>query len=71
MTAIKHCDCYGHQIVTAGGFAYVWEGAEPLKVGDKVWLPGPWFSPSDWIGEVESLGTTYTGPLRSVLRRAD
>jgi hypothetical protein len=61
----------GRQVVTINNrLAYVWRGNEPLKVGDKVWLPGNWTTMNhEFTGEVTSLGSAYDGALMPVLRR--
>jgi hypothetical protein len=68
----------GNQIVqvwigTTGGIAYTyeWPGAEPLKVGDKVIVPGNWFRPDPSFAEVVGLGSDYEGPLAVLLGRAE
>lgn len=65
----------GRQIVEVGRHAYAWAGAEPLTVGDEVWLPENYVSrlkigPGPHRGEVSALGTDYTGPLSQIIRRA-
>jgi hypothetical protein len=67
---MRFVDNAGNQIVAIGRYAYVWAGAEPLKVGDVVELPGNWttgFEP--YRGAVTALGTGYNGPLDRVVRR--
>lgn len=63
----------GNQLVEIDHkLAYRWGGDVPLEVGEKVVLPGNWVRGNEpWTGEVTALGTTYDGPVVSVLRRAD
>jgi len=62
----------GKQIVCCGGgYAYTWDGDEPLAIGDRVLLPGNWLYPGPSQDVVRSLGTDYAGPLQRVLRRVD
>jgi len=62
----------GSQYVTIDNLlAYQWTEKEPLKVGDKVRLPGNYTTGFDtWIGEVTSLGSTWDGHHRDVIGRA-
>lgn len=65
----------GHQAVEVDGYAYLWTGTEPLRVGERVLLPENYVSslkhgPGPFVGVVTGLGTTYTGTLARVLRRA-
>jgi hypothetical protein len=66
----------GDQIVDVGGYAYRWRGEAPLEIGDRVLLPENYVSrlrngPGPFEGTVTGCGTTYRGPLASVLRRLD
>lgn len=68
-------DGQGRQIVQVGGYAYAWGGAEPLVVGDEVWIPENYVSrvrrgPGTYLDTVTDLGTDYNGPLAEVVRRA-
>jgi hypothetical protein len=64
------------QIVEVNGSAYYWSGDEPpLAVGDRVLLPANWFSEikygtGPFEGTVTALGSTYSGHLSAVIRRA-
>lgn len=58
----------GDQIVRCGRYAYRWRGAEPLKLGDRVQLPGNWVSPDGWEATVTGFGTTYQGSIEAVVR---
>lgn len=65
----------GHQAVTVGRYSYLWTGQPPLEVGDQVLLPENYVSslkqgPGPYVGTVTELGTTYTGSLSRILRRA-
>lgn len=66
----------GHQIVVIDGrLTYLWSGAEPLAVGDQVMVPENWLSELKYghglhLGTVTSLGSTYTGELSTIVRRA-
>ncbi|MFI1253197.1 hypothetical protein ACH4U6_05220 [Streptomyces netropsis] len=65
----------GHQVVDVGGYAYRWRGSVALEVGDRVLLPENYVSrmkhgPGPTVGVVTQLGTTYSGPLSDILRRA-
>ena len=61
-------DSLGRQLVVIKGYTYHWEG-EPLEVGDKVLLPGSWWSPKDWEGHVTSQVSTYKGETVGVKRK--
>lgn len=57
-------------------FTYGWvfdpeKGGGPLKVGDRVELPGNNVNPDGSSGVVEQLGSDYTGALRSIVRVID
>lgn len=64
----------GEQLVVVDGrLTYRWAG-EPLKVGDRVLLPGNWLSEvkygrGPFPGTVTALGSSYQGELSSVLRK--
>lgn len=64
----------GEQLVVVDGrLTYRWAG-EPLKVGDRVLLPGNWLSGvkygrGPFPGTVTALGSSYQGELSSVLRK--
>lgn len=65
----------GHQAVTVDGYGYLWTGEPHLKIGDQVLLPENYVSrlklgPGPHTGTVTELGTTYTGTLSRILRRA-
>jgi hypothetical protein len=65
----------GQQAVEVDGYAYLWTGAEPLQVGERVLLPENHVSnlkhgPGPFVGAVTALGITYDGPLSTVIRRA-
>lgn len=65
----------GCQAVTVGGYSYLWAGQPQLEVGDQVLLPENYVSslkngPGPYVGTVTELGTTYTGSLSRILRRA-
>lgn len=64
----------GDQIVTVGRYSYRW-GGEPLRVGDTVELPGNWLTQARGVdqptGVVTGIGSSYTGPLASVVRVLD
>ena len=64
----------GHQAVEVDGYGYLWTGADPLRVGERVWLPENYVSKlkhgsGPFVGVVTALGTTYEGSLSRVLRR--
>lgn len=72
---LRMVDLRGRQIVQIGRYGYTWDGAEPLVVGDKVWLPENYVSrlqngPGRWRGEVTALGTRYIGALDAIIGRA-
>ena len=72
MDKVKHETAAGQQLVTIDHrLGYQWNGPEPLKIGDRVWLPKTPFMYDDWIGEVTALGSSYDGAHRAILRRAD
>lgn len=60
------------QFVTINtGMAYKWTGTEPLKIGDKVRLPGNWTTEfQDFVGEVTSLTSDWPGRHVEILGRA-
>lgn len=61
----------GTQVVEVNNYAYLWDGkGGPLKVGDKVMLPGGW-SRDAWTGTVSRLGSDYRGKFNFVLRRSN
>lgn len=52
--------------------AYKWTGREPLKIGDKVRLPGNWTTGfKDWVGEVTALESNWSGYHVEVLGRCE
>jgi hypothetical protein len=60
------------QVKILGGprrtYAYGWNGAEPLKIYDWVYLPGNPVTPDGGEGMVAALGTDgYTGPLKVII----
>lgn len=58
------------QVVTVNHrWAYRWEKAPALEVGERVRLPESWVQPGTWVGTVTALGSDYTGPMRAVLAR--
>ncbi|MBZ4319915.1 hypothetical protein [Streptomyces huiliensis] len=65
----------GDQVVTVDGYGYRWKGPGTLEVGDRVLLPENYVSalrhgPGPFPGTVTELGTTYTGPLSTIVSRA-
>lgn len=60
----------GHgQLVVVAGYTYHWTGEEPLKVGDVVRLPGSYFRPETWQGEVTDTRSDYQGETKAVLSK--
>lgn len=60
----------GKQIVEVDHrYAYTWDGAEPLAVGDQVVLPSNWLIKHESDGRVTGLGTTYDGALSAIARK--
>lgn len=59
------------QVVEVKGYAFVWDGDEPLRVGDLVKVPGGEWSPGGWEGKVTALGSTYFGGLRKIISKVD
>jgi hypothetical protein len=54
-------------------YTYGWvyaplEGERPLKVGDRVEIPGNQVQTSGGSAEVVALGSDYTGPMKSIVR---
>lgn len=58
----------GRQIVRFGRYAYIWDGEEPLALGDRCLLPGNWLVAQPAEAEVTGFGTAYEGTLSHVVR---
>jgi hypothetical protein len=58
----------GKQIVRFGTYSYVWDGDEPLALGDRCLLPGNWLFKEPSEAGVTGFGTDYEGNLSHVLR---
>jgi hypothetical protein len=57
-------------------FTYGWvfnplEGGRPLRVNDRVELPPNVVHPEGSSGTVKVLGSTYTGPVKTIVRVID
>jgi hypothetical protein len=57
-------------------YTYGWvfdptEGERPLKVGDRVEIPGNQVQASGGSAEVVELGSGYNGPMKSIVRVID
>lgn len=55
-------------------YTYGWvfsplEGGAPLKVGDKVVIPANQVQSEDTSATVVQLGSSYTGPVKSIIRK--
>jgi hypothetical protein len=59
---------HGLQVVQIGRYAYVWDGPEPLKLGDRCVLPGNWLFAKQSEGLVTGFGTDYDGELSHIVR---
>ena len=59
----------GGQVVQCGRYAYVWHGAKPLAVDDRVLLPGNWLHKDPSEAVVTGFGTDYDGALSAVIRK--
>lgn len=68
---MRYEDGLGHQIVKVGVYTYRWHDKEsPLKVGDRVVLPGSEYRPQRWEDTVSEIGSDYVGALKDVIARA-
>ena len=59
---------------TTRKYTYSWvfdpvEGGEPLAIGDKVELPPNQVQAEGSSGTVTALGSDYTGPMKSIVRK--
>lgn len=68
-------DDNGFQIVTVDEkkkYAYAWNGAEPLAVGDLVRVPGNWLNSQESTARVTGLGNdTWKGDCVLLLGRVE
>lgn len=53
-------------------YTYVWDGDEPLAIGDRVMVPPPPHARSKVgsVGRVCGFGSNYPGPLAAIVERA-
>lgn len=59
----------GYQIVKVESrYAYAWSGRPPLKLGERVIVPGIGAG-SHWTGAVTDFGTEFSGPLKMIIER--
>jgi hypothetical protein len=56
----------GHQVVQFGRYAYLWDGDQPLRLGDICQLPANWLIPRPTQAAVTGFGTDYDGRLTKV-----
>lgn len=72
VTQIVQCEILG----AARRYTYGWvfdplDGGQPLLVGDKVEIPPNAVQEEGAAATVVALGSDYTGPMKSIVRRID
>lgn len=54
---------------TYKAWTYLWEGEEPLKIGDNVEVPGNSFHPQPQVAKVVALTSDYVGRIVNITKK--
>lgn len=58
----------GRKMLVVVDNKYTYECDFKVEIGDKVYLPAPFFSERCWIGEITALTSEYQGDVKKIIR---